>query len=124
MARVYPNFTSVLDDYLQDPQFAADFLSEALAEEDFDVFLLALKDIMRVHGNLSSIAKRAHLNRGTLYKLFSEDANPEMKTILAILDSLGYRLRVTKKEQSRVRMHKVAKQVAKPRKRKSRVNYR
>ncbi|HUD00956.1 MAG TPA: hypothetical protein VMR37_01390 [Rhabdochlamydiaceae bacterium] len=50
MTYTHPNFTSVLDDYLQDPQFSADFLSETLAEEDFDLFLLALKDIMRVYG--------------------------------------------------------------------------
>lgn len=118
MTRTYPNFTTVLDDYLQDPQFAADFLSGALEEEDFDVFLLALKDIMRVHGNLSAIAKKAHLNRGTLYKLFSENANPEMKTILAVLDSLGYGLRVTKKKRSRPR-RKTVKRVARPRRRKS-----
>jgi DNA-binding phage protein len=57
MTRKYPNFTSLLDDYLQDPPFAADFLLETLAEDDFDVFLLALKDVQRVHVNLSSTDK-------------------------------------------------------------------
>lgn len=116
MTHAHPNFTSVLDDYLKDPQFAADFLSEALAEEDFDVFLLALRDIMRVHGNVSSIARKARLNRGTLYKLFSQNANPEMKTILSVLNSLGYGLRVTKKERPRVR--KISKSITRRRRRK------
>lgn len=49
MTRTYPNFTTVLDDYLQDPQFAVDFLLDALEEEDFDVFLLALQDIKKIH---------------------------------------------------------------------------
>ena len=118
------NFTSLLDDYLKDPLFAADFLSEALAEEDFDVFLLSLKDVLRIHGNLSAIAKKAHLNRGTLYRLFAEDANPEMKTILAILDSLGYGLKVTKKERSRVHMRRKSKRPVRLRKKSRRLSHR
>ena len=51
MTQTFPSFTSLLDDYLKDPKFAADFLSEALAEEDYDVFLLSLKDIMRIQSN-------------------------------------------------------------------------
>ena len=47
--RKHHNFTSILDEYLQDPHFAANFLSEALAEGDFDLFFLALKDVMRAY---------------------------------------------------------------------------
>lgn len=99
MTRSYRTFTSLLDDFLKNPQFAADFLSESLAERDFATFLMSLKDVIRVHGSISSLAQKTHLSRGTLYNLFAERANPEIKTILAVLDSLGYSLKVTQKER-------------------------
>ena len=120
MTKELRNFTTLLDDYLKEPQFAADFLTEALEEENFDIFLLSLKDIIRVHGNLTAFAKKAHLSRNTLYKLFSEKSNPEMKTVLSILDSLGYGLKVTKKprltrKRSRKTLRRTAHQVVRRR---------
>lgn len=115
MTKELRNFTTLLDEYLKEPQFAADFLTEALEEENFDVFLLSLKDIIRVHGNLTAFAKKAHLSRNTLYKLFSEKSNPEMKTVLSILDSLGYSLKVTKKPRAtRTRSRKTLRKMARP----------
>lgn len=88
-------FTDVLDRFLQDEQFAADFLSQALQEKDFDVFFLSIKDIVRVHGTITSIAEKAGISRSTLHKLMSGHSNPEMRTILSILHILGYDLKIT-----------------------------
>lgn len=90
-------FTQLLDQYLQDPTFAAEFLSEALEEDDFESFLLSLKDVVRVHGSITSIAQKAGMSRTTLYSMFSEKANPEIRTLLALLHALGYDLKVTKR---------------------------
>ena len=91
-------FTELLDEYLQDKEFAAEFLSQSLKEEDFSTFLLSLKDVIRVHGSITSVAEQAHISRSTIYKLFSEKANPEIKTILSLLHTIGYDLRVVKKD--------------------------
>ncbi len=89
MTNTYRKFTALLDD----------FLTEALAEENLSVFLLSLKDVIRVHGTLSALAEKAHISRGTLYNLFSKKANPEMKTVMTVLNYLGYSLKVTKKHE-------------------------
>lgn len=99
MAKKLRKFTQLLDEYLKDEQFAAEFLSQTLEEEDFSTFLLSLKDIIRVHGSLKSIAEKCELSRSTIYNMFSEKSNPEMKTILSILHALGYELKVAKKSQ-------------------------
>lgn len=117
MTRSYRKFTDVLDTFLKDPQFAADFLTDALAEEDLNLFLVSLKDILRVHGSLTSFAKKAKISRSTIYNLFSKKSNPEMKTILTVLDHLGYDLRVAKKEPSRNK----SKTTARRRKNKSKI---
>lgn len=93
----YRKFTELLDEYLKDEDFATQFLSQALEEEDFSTFLLSLKDVVRVHGSITSIAAKSKISRSTLYKLFSEKSNPELKTILSLLHTMGYDLRVTKR---------------------------
>lgn len=99
MTKKLRKFTEILDDYLKDEKFAAEFLSQALEEEDFTVFLLSLKDVIRVHGSLKSIAEKCEISRSTLYNMFSAKSNPEMKTVLAVLHALGYELKVSRKQQ-------------------------
>jgi probable addiction module antidote protein len=93
----YRKFTEFLDEYLKDEEFAAEFLSQALEEEDFATFLLSLKDVIRVHGSITSVAEKSKISRSTIYKLFSEKSNPELRTILSLLHTVGYDLRVIKK---------------------------
>lgn len=94
----YRKFTELLDTYLKDEDFAAEFLSQALEEKDFSTFLLSLKDVIRVHGSITTVAEQSNLSRSTVYKLFSEKTNPELRTILSLLHTLGYDLRVTKRQ--------------------------
>jgi probable addiction module antidote protein len=96
----YRKFTELLDDYLKDEDFAAEFLSQALEEENFSTFLLSLKDVIRVHGSITSVAEKCKVSRSTIYKLFSEKSNPELRTILALLHTIGYDLRVTKRRDT------------------------
>jgi probable addiction module antidote protein len=100
MSRKMRKFTELLDEYLKDEEFAAEFLSQALEEEDFATFLLSLKDVIRVHGSITKIAEKAKISRATIYKLFSEKSNPELRTILSLLHTIGYNLVVTKRTPS------------------------
>lgn len=50
----YRKFTELLDDYLKDEAFAAEFLSHALEEEEFSIFLLSVKNVIRLHGSVTS----------------------------------------------------------------------
>ncbi len=52
MSRKHRKFEELLDEFLEDPQFAADFLSDALQHEDVETFLMSLRDIVRVHGTI------------------------------------------------------------------------
>lgn len=100
MNRKHRKFTEVLDEFLKNEDFAASFLSQALEEEDFSTFYLSLKDVIRVHGSITSIAKKAKISRGAIYKILSEKSSPELKTILTLLHSMGYDLQVVKRPSS------------------------
>ncbi len=68
--------------------------------EDIEAFKLSLKDIIRVHGKVSHLAKEAHLSRGTLYKLMQGKGQTEIGTILKLIHALGYDLTVTRRAQT------------------------
>jgi probable addiction module antidote protein len=65
------------------------FLNQALADEDVEAFKLSLKDIIRVHGKVSHLAKEAHLSRGTLYKLMQGKGQTEIGTVLKLIHALN-----------------------------------
>jgi len=71
-------------------------LTAALEERDSAVFLLALRDVADASG-LSTLAAKAQLNRGNLYRMLSEHGNPQLDSLTALLDALDLRLAVAVK---------------------------
>jgi DNA-binding phage protein len=45
-------------------------------------------------GGLAALAEGAQLNREHLYRMLSENGNPELRGLEALLDALGFRLSV------------------------------
>ena len=99
MSRLNRNYTELLDEFLADPQFAADMLSDALQHEDVETFLLTLKDVLRTHGSITALADKANISRTTIYSMFSASTNPSLRTLLAVLHSAGYDLTVTRRQR-------------------------
>ena len=93
-------YEQVMDEDLEDPAEAAAYLSACLQDEDPEVFLLALRDVARARGGLAKLAEITDLNREHLYRMLSEKGNPELRSLEALLDALGFRLSVTQKEAS------------------------
>jgi probable addiction module antidote protein len=78
---------------LQDQAEAAAYLDAALEDEDSRVFLLALRDVAEARG-ISHVAAEADLNRESLYQMLSEEGNPRLSSLDALLRALGLRLAV------------------------------
>jgi probable addiction module antidote protein len=78
---------------LQDPAEAAAYLDAALEDEDSRVFLMALRDVAEARG-ISHVAAEADLNRESLYRMLSEEGNPRLSSLDALLRALGLRLAV------------------------------
>lgn len=89
-------YESSLYQELQNKEFALAYLNECLQdEEDLSVFLLALKQVIEAQGTkMTDLSKKSGLNRESLYKMLSEKGNPEMKSIKALLNGLGFRLTI------------------------------
>ena len=78
---------------LKDPREAAEYLNAALEEGDNELFLLALKNVVKASG-VTNIARKTHLNRENLYKMLSEKGNPELTSLWSILSSIGLKMSI------------------------------
>ncbi len=93
MAKVR-NYKAHLLEQLKDSEEAAAYLNAALQDEDPHVFLLALRDIAEAQGGMGWLAKRADLNRESLYRTLSLKGNPRFFNLLAVLDAVGLELTI------------------------------
>ena len=78
-------------DYLKSDEDMAAYLEAALEEGDPALFTAALGDIARAKG-MSKVARKTGLGRESLYKALSPDGNPELATVLKVMQSLGLKL--------------------------------
>lgn len=77
--------------YLTTAEHCAYYLTDALETNDPAVIADALGVIARARG-MSEIAKKTGLRREGLYKMLSEQGNPELATVLRILQAIGVQL--------------------------------
>ncbi len=81
-------------DALDTPESQAAFLSLAFADGDLDEIKEAIGIIARAQG-MAEVARASGVGRAGLYRAFSADGNPELATVLRVLDALGIALRAT-----------------------------
>ena len=77
--------------YLETDADIAAYITEALATGDTAVIARALGAVARTRG-MSRIARKTGLSRESLYRALSADGNPELATVLRILEAVGLRL--------------------------------
>ncbi|MBK1663385.1 putative addiction module antidote protein [Rhodospirillum rubrum] len=80
------------EDLVSDEAVAV-FMMEAFKTEDAAYIAHALGVVARAKG-MTQIAKDTGLSREQLYRSFSENGNPTLKTTLAVMKSLGIELTV------------------------------
>jgi probable addiction module antidote protein len=97
MSVLTKSYRDSLLENLQDPAEAAAYLDAALEDEDSRVFLLALRDVAEARG-ISRVAAEADLNRESLYRMLSEEGNPRLSSLEALLHAFGLRLAVEVRE--------------------------
>lgn len=90
------SFNETSRELLADPETAALYLEEFLADDDIDAFKLALRRVAEARlGGMSALAEATQLNRESLYRALSDKSNPRLDTLASILAALGLRIGVT-----------------------------
>jgi probable addiction module antidote protein len=87
------NNTRPLDaaDSLETQEDMVAYLEAAFEEGDASLIAAALGDIARAKG-MTEVARRAGLGRESLYKTLSPDGNPELATVMRVMEALGLKL--------------------------------
>lgn len=76
------------------PAFASDYLNEILKEGNQGDLLVALRQLTGAKGGIARIAMESGLNQTQLYRTLSQAGNPELRSLVAILKVMGFRLAV------------------------------
>jgi probable addiction module antidote protein len=81
-----------------DRELAVEYLKAAMESldnpNDRAAGLLALRTVAEAYGGLGVVAAEAGISRETLYRTLSPKGNPTLKTLLAVLKTVGMRLSV------------------------------
>jgi probable addiction module antidote protein len=64
--------------------------------------LLALRTVAEAYGGLTAVAAEAGISRESLYRSLSPKGNPTLKTLLAVLKTVGLRLSVEPEHHTHV----------------------
>jgi probable addiction module antidote protein len=93
-AMQYREFDQYVRDSIRDPKDAAEYLSAAAEDGDNAAFLLALKDVLDVHGSLSELSRKTGLNRANLHRMLQGKSSPRLDTLTKLLNSAGLRISI------------------------------
>lgn len=79
-------------DHLESDEDIVAYLGAAFEDGDPALIAAALGDIARARG-MTKVAADAGLGRESLYKALSPNGNPELATVLKVMQALGLELR-------------------------------
>jgi probable addiction module antidote protein len=77
--------------YRNNPKLIVKYLNDALATDDPALTTRAIGSLARAHG-MSAVAKMAKVDRRSLYRSLSGEADTSFATVLKVLTALGVQL--------------------------------
>lgn len=80
--------------FQKDPAYAIALLNNILEDGEQGELLIALRQMTKAFGGVQSVAEKANLNPTQLYRTLSEQGNPELSSLVAILKAMGLRLAI------------------------------
>ncbi|MCK5681089.1 putative addiction module antidote protein [bacterium] len=80
-------------DYLETQEEINEYLNDAFQDDDPRLFIIALGYLAKKKG-MTKVAKKAGLNRESLYKALSQNGHPQFSTISKVTKALGCKLAV------------------------------
>jgi probable addiction module antidote protein len=81
-------------EYLDNDEAIASYMTDALETGDPSFVADALGVVARARG-MSEVARQAGVSRESLYRALSAEGNPELGTVMRVMQALGLQLSVT-----------------------------
>lgn len=86
--------------FREDPAAAAATLDAILADGDQGEMLVTLRQMTKAFGGMPAVAGAAELNATQLYRTLSKKGNPQVRSLNAVLRTMGLRLAVQPLEET------------------------
>jgi probable addiction module antidote protein len=85
-------------EHLDTPEMIAAYLEAAFEDGDPQLISAALGDVARARG-MTNLARETGLSRESLYRALSPGGNPELATVMKVLQAFGVKLEAKAAEQ-------------------------
>ena len=85
---------AMADAFRKDPTYAIELLNSILEDGEQGELLIALRQMTKAFGGVAKVAETAQLNGTHIYRTLSVNGNPEIRSLAAILKTMGLRLAV------------------------------
>jgi probable addiction module antidote protein len=85
---------AMAEQFQKDPAYAVELLNSILEDGDQSELLIVLRQMARAFGGVQTVAEKADLNPTQLYRTLSENGNPALSSLTAVLRAMGLRLAV------------------------------
>ena len=85
---------AMAEQFRNDPAYAVEMLNSILEDGEQCELLTVLRQMAKAFGGVQEIAEKANLNPTQLYRTLSEEGNPALSSLTAILKAMGLRLAV------------------------------
>jgi probable addiction module antidote protein len=82
------------EQFREDPAYAVELVNSILEDGDQAELLIVLRQMAKAFGGVQAVAERANLNPTQMYRTLSENGNPALSSLAAILKAMGLRLAV------------------------------
>ncbi len=83
-------------EYIDDDEGARIFLEDAMESSNAAVIAGAIGAVAKYKG-MTAIARETGMSRESLYRALSGDGNPQLSTVLKVLEAMGMKLSVEQK---------------------------
>lgn len=83
-------------DYLKSDEDIAAYLELAIEDGEPETLLTALRNVAKVRG-MASVARAAGVTREAMYRMLADGGNPELRSLVRIVDALGFRMTLVPK---------------------------
>lgn len=95
MGRAYRSHDEAMAERFQkDPAYALELLNAILEDGEQGELLITLRQMTKAFGGIQKVAEKAKVNPTSVYRTLSEEGNPELKSLTAILKVMGLRLSI------------------------------
>lgn len=81
--------------FRKDPTYAIELLNNILEDGEQGELLIAIRQITKAFGGIPKVAEKANINGTHLYRALSAKGNPEIRSLSAILKTMGLRLSIS-----------------------------